>query len=62
MITHFYKVPRKDYSKPIFVCTKNVDIIPAKGTYIDCEDNRYRVDNILFDLEKCEYRIIMVQI
>lgn len=63
MITHFYRVPRLGYSRPTLICTKNIDIIPVKGTYVEWEDNtKYRVENVLFNLEKCEYQIIMVQI
>lgn len=63
MITHFYKVTESDYSKPILICTKNIDIIPVKGTYVEWKYNTmYRVESVLFNLEKCEYQIIMVQI
>lgn len=62
MITHFYKVPRLGYSRPTLVCTKNIDIIPVKDTYVEWNNIKYRVENVLFNLEKCEYQIIMVRI
>lgn len=62
MITHFYKVPKLGYNRPILVCTKNIDIIPVKDTCVEWNNIKYRVKDVIFNLEKCEYQIIMVRI
>lgn len=61
-IVKFYKVKNKDYKNPKLLATKNLDYIPVNGSYIEHSNQMYRVVNVLFNLDTCEYAVAMARV
>ena len=58
-IVKFYEVRNKAYKNPKLCATKNLNYIPVNGMYIEHSNQLYRVINVLFNLDTCEYVVEM---
>lgn len=61
-IVKFYKVKNKDYKNPKLLAVKNLDYIPVNGMYIEHSNQMYRVVNVLFNLDTCEYVVAIARV
>ena len=60
-IVKFYKVKNKDYKNPKLLATKYLNYIPVNGMYIEHSNQIYKVVNVLFNLDACEYVVAMAR-
>jgi hypothetical protein len=62
MIVNFYKVRSNNYRNPVLIASKNISVMPPKGTFIELSGQVFRVENILLNLDTCEYTISVVRV
>lgn len=57
MIANFYYTKNSVYRNAKFLVSKNILNIPSKGTLITYSGQKFIVDKVHLDLDKCEYNI-----
>lgn len=63
MIVNFYKKPVRGFNTNVtLVSSKNIDIIPQKGTFVEYHGQHFQVERIHFDLANCVYNVYMVRV
>lgn len=62
MIANFYKTARGDYRNSVLLVTKNIEYIPSAKTIVTYCGQKFCVDKLEFNLDKCEYNIYMVRL
>lgn len=62
MIARFYKIKNKDYRNSTPLRTLNIDCMPNKGTYVDFLGQIFIIENVIFNIDKCEYNIYIARI
>lgn len=62
MIANFYKMQYGNYRNSVLLVTRNIEHIPSVKTVVICNDQKFLVDKLEFNLDKCEYNIYMARL
>lgn len=58
-MANFYKTSSSDTKNATLIAWKNIDYIPAKGTFIWISGQRFRVYEVHFNMDNCEYSLYL---
>lgn len=62
MIANFYKMRYGNYRNSVLLVTRNIEHIPSVKTTVIYNDQKFLVDKLEFNLDKCEYNIYMARL
>lgn len=62
MIANFYKTQYGNYRNSVLLVTRNIKHIPSVKTVVIYNDQKFLVDKLEFNLDKCEYNIYMARL
>lgn len=62
MIANFYKTQYGNYRNSVLLVTRNIERIPSVKTVVIYNDQKFLVDKLEFNLDKCEYNIYMARL
>lgn len=62
MIANFYKMQYGNYRNSVLLVTKNIEHIPSVKTTVIYNGQKFCVDKLEFNLDKCEYNIYMARL
>lgn len=62
MIANFYKTQYGNYRNSALLVTRNIEHIPSVKTVVIYNDQKFLVDKLEFNLDKCEYNIYMARL
>ena len=62
MIANFYKTQYGNYRNPVLLVTRNIGHIPSAKTVVIYNGQKFLVDKLEFNLDKCEYNIYMARL
>ena len=60
-LVKFYKVNHCNYKNRHLLATRNLDYVPHKGTYVEFSGQLFLIEDVLLNLDVCEYEIAMVR-
>ena len=62
MIANFYKMQYGNYRYSVLLVTRNIEHIPSVKTVVIYDGQKFYVDKLEFNLDKCEYNIYMARL
>lgn len=62
MIVNFYKVTKTDHFNKKHLVTKNIDAMPGRDTTISISGQIFTVAKIIFNVDTCEYDILLIRV
>lgn len=62
MIANFYKTQYGNYRNSVLLVTRNIEHILSVKTVVIYNDQKFLVDKLEFNLDKCEYNIYMARL
>lgn len=62
MTANFYKTQYGNYRNSVLLVTRNIGHIPSAKTAVIYNGQKFCVDRLEFDLDKCEYNIYMARL
>lgn len=62
MIANFYKVQYGNYCYSVLLVTRNIEHIPSVKTVVIYDGQKFCVNRLEFNLDKCEYNIYIVRV
>lgn len=62
MIANFYKMQYGNYRNSVLLVTRNIEHIPSVKTVVIYNGQKFCVDRLEFNLDKCECNIYMARL
>lgn len=61
MLVKFYKIKHNDHRNRHLLATRNLNYVPHKGTYVKLSGQLFLIEDVLLNLDACEYEIAMTR-